>query len=90
LAQDLVLARIAGRSPSWLGCLHWVAEHSLPPSALADEDTILDVLRAIACKLGRTRAAANTIVGKRAICARICRKLRHPPRTTCSAHLVDL
>ena len=41
--------------------LSWVAEHSLPLSALADDDIMLDVLAAIARKLDGSRAAANTI-----------------------------
>ena len=46
--------------------LSWVAEHSLPLSALADDDIMLDVLAAIARKLDGSRAAANTISRKRA------------------------
>ena len=51
--------------------LAWVAEHSLPLSALADDDIMLDVLAAIARKLDGTRAAANTISRKRAVLSNI-------------------
>jgi integrase len=49
------------------GILEWVAEHSLPVSALADEDVMLDVLAAISRTLDGNRAAANTIARKRAV-----------------------
>ena len=51
--------------------LTWVAEHSLPLSALADDDIMLDVLAAIARKLDGTRAAANTIARKRAVLSNV-------------------
>jgi hypothetical protein len=46
--------------------LAWIAEHSLPVSALADEDVMLDVLTAISRRLDGTHAAANTVARKRA------------------------
>jgi integrase len=51
--------------------LSWVAGHWLPLSTLADEDTMLDVLDAIARKLDGTRAAANTIARKRAVLSNV-------------------
>ncbi len=51
--------------------LEWVAEHSLPVSALADEDVMLDVLGAISRKLDGKRAAANTIARKRAVLSNV-------------------
>lgn len=51
--------------------LAWVAEHSMPLSALADDDTMLDVLASIARKLDGTRAAANTVSRKRAVLSNI-------------------
>jgi integrase len=51
--------------------LSWVAENSLPLSALADDDIMLDVLAAIARKLDGGRAAANTIARKRAVLSNV-------------------
>lgn len=51
--------------------LSWVAEHSQPISALADDDIMLDVLDAIARKLDGSRAAANTIARKRAVLSNV-------------------
>jgi integrase len=48
-----------------------VAGHSLPLSALADDDIMLDVLAAIARKLDDSRAAANTINRKRAVLSNV-------------------
>lgn len=51
--------------------LAWVAEHSLPVTALADEDVLLDVLAAISRKLDGQPAAANTIARKRAVLSNV-------------------
>ena len=51
--------------------LAWVAEHSVPVAALADEDVMLDVLGAISRKLNGDRAAANTIARKRAVLSNV-------------------
>jgi len=51
--------------------LEWIAEHSLPISALADEDVMLDVLGAISRKLDGKRGAANTIARKRAVLSNV-------------------
>ncbi len=51
--------------------LAWIAEHSLPVSALADADLMLDVLTALSRKLDDTRAAANTIARKRAVLSNV-------------------
>jgi integrase len=57
--------------PETVSVLAWVTENSLPLSALADDDIMLDVLAAIARKLDGTRAAANTIARKRAVLSNI-------------------
>jgi integrase len=51
--------------------LAWVEEHSLPVSALADEDLMLDVLAAISRTLDGGRAAANTVARKRAVLSNV-------------------
>ncbi len=57
--------------PEVAAALSWVAGHSLPLSALADDDIVLDVLAAIARKLDGSRAAANTIGRKRAVLSNV-------------------
>jgi integrase len=51
--------------------LDWIAGHSRPLADLADTDVMLDVLDSLARKLDGKRAAANTIVRKRAVLSNI-------------------
>jgi integrase len=52
--------------PSIAAALEWIAQKSLPISALEDDpDTVLAALDAIALKLNGDKAAANTITRKR-------------------------
>jgi integrase len=57
--------------PEAASVLARVTQNSLPLSALADDDIMLDVLAAIARKLDGTRAAANTTARKRAVLSNI-------------------